>query len=280
MKTIKKLFCFALLSLRFASLSPIDLGAPIVFAAETGPDAQANPPFYLAIVIDDLGNNAKGTEEMLKLPLPITGAVMPHLPSSVKDAADFHGAGKGVILHMPMQSDTGKQAWIGKNPITTDLSPEQVRERVNAALDELVYAEGMNNHMGSTITQNEPIMEQIMDVLKERGLIMLDSRTTPKSKVGDAARKKNAKYLTRDIFLDGTQDGNEIEKNLRKAANIAKKKGYAIAIGHVGPWGGVVTAEAIRGLASALQEEGIQFVTLKDLYAALNDQKPSPKRKK
>jgi polysaccharide deacetylase 2 family uncharacterized protein YibQ len=243
------------------------------YASQTGTEVKKSSvgdAVYIAVVIDDLGNNAKGTTEMLQLPIAITGAVMPNLPSSAKDAEDFYKVGKGVILHMPMQSDTGKQAWIGKKPITTELTPQEVRERVSAALDELKYADGLNNHMGSTITKNEQIMEQIMDVLKERNLIILDSRTTPKSRVEAAAHTKQVKYLTRDVFLDGTQNENEINKNLRKAVSIARKKGYAIAIGHVGPWGGIATANVLRTMAPQLQAEGVQFVTLKELFVLIN----------
>ena len=37
----------------------------------------------LAIVIDDFGNNSAGTEEMLALPIPFTGAVMPQMLTKI-----------------------------------------------------------------------------------------------------------------------------------------------------------------------------------------------------
>ena len=40
----------------------------------------------VAIVIDDFGNNMKGTNQMLSLPIPLTVAVMPFLPSTKEDA--------------------------------------------------------------------------------------------------------------------------------------------------------------------------------------------------
>lgn len=40
----------------------------------------------VAIVIDDFGNNMKGTDKMLSLPIPLTVAVMPFLPSTKQDA--------------------------------------------------------------------------------------------------------------------------------------------------------------------------------------------------
>jgi polysaccharide deacetylase 2 family uncharacterized protein YibQ len=238
------------------------------FADESKTQGPKTAPL-LAIVIDDFGNECAGTKEMLTLPIKITAAVMPGMPSSAKDAEAFHNAGKGVLLHMPMQSDTGKASWLGKMPITTDLSPQVISERILFGLNELKYAEGLNNHMGSTITKNEKIMTQIIGILKERDLICLDSVTTPDSVVDDVATKLGAKYLERDVFLDGTQDVGTIAANLRKAANIAKKSGSAICIGHVGPEGGVATASAISSLIPQLQSEGIQFLTIKELYEAI-----------
>ncbi|MDR1536623.1 MAG: divergent polysaccharide deacetylase family protein [Clostridiales bacterium] len=247
------------------------LSRQLAVRADEPPKPDEPKTAYLAIVIDDFGNNCAGTEEMLKLPIPITAAVMPNMPSSTKDAEDFHAAGKCVILHMPMQSDTGKISWLGPSPVTLDLDAEQVKSLVSSALDQLKFAEGMNNHMGSTITKSEPILLHIMDVLKERDLICLDSLTTANSKVGVAAEKKGVKYLARDVFLDGTQDPNEIAKNIKKAASVAKKNGFAIAIGHVGPWGGIPTANALASLVPSLQAEGIEFLTLTELYQRLHE---------
>ena len=44
----------------------------------------------VAIVIDDFGNNMKGTDKMLSLPIPLTVAVMPFLPTTKEDAIATH----------------------------------------------------------------------------------------------------------------------------------------------------------------------------------------------
>ena len=46
----------------------------------------SSPKSNLAIVIDDLGNNMKGTEEIVKLPVKLTVAIMPFMPSTKEDA--------------------------------------------------------------------------------------------------------------------------------------------------------------------------------------------------
>ena len=52
---------------------------------------------------------------------------------------------------------------------------------------------------------------------------------------------------------------------LRQAAAIAEKNGAAIAIGHVGPEGGMVTVDAIKELKEEIEGMGIKFVTISEM---------------
>lgn len=45
----------------------------------------ALPKGYIALVIDDLGGNGDGTDDLMKLDIPITAAVMPFLEDTEKD---------------------------------------------------------------------------------------------------------------------------------------------------------------------------------------------------
>ena len=71
----------------------------------------------VAIVIDDFGNNMKGTNQMLSLPIPLTVAVMPFLPSTKEDAIVAHKKGHEVIIHMPMEPIKGKKNGLGRKQL-------------------------------------------------------------------------------------------------------------------------------------------------------------------
>lgn len=71
--------------------------------------------------------------------------------------------------------------------------------------------------------------------------------------------------MERDVFLDSTTEKSVVEERLREAADIAKTKGSAVAIGHVGPEGGVLTAKVLAEMAPELEKEGIRFVTVSEL---------------
>ncbi|WP_307786948.1 divergent polysaccharide deacetylase family protein [Pseudogracilibacillus auburnensis] len=123
-------------------------------------------------MIDDLGNNMKGTDEILNLPIPLTVAIMPFMPTTKRDAELAHKNGHEVIVHMPMEPQRGKKSWLGPGAITSDLSDEEVRQRVLDAFTDVPHAVGMNNHMGSKITEDERIMKIVLEICQENGILI------------------------------------------------------------------------------------------------------------
>ncbi|MFC5447291.1 divergent polysaccharide deacetylase family protein [Paenibacillus aestuarii] len=218
------------------------------------PDQQVKPAKQVAIVIDDFGNNMDGTQEMLNLNIPFTVAVMPFLPSTKQDAQLAHEKGLEVILHLPMEPVRGKKSWLGPGAITTDLSNEEIRKRVIAAIDDVPYAIGINNHMGSKATADERVMKIIVEVCKERGLMILDSRTTPKSTIGKLCDQMGVPHTENQLFFDDIYTYNHISKQMVKFKKLVHDKEISIAIGHVGP-PGKKTAQVIKEAIPSIQQE-------------------------
>lgn len=219
----------------------------------------------LAILIDDFGYCGEGTEEMLALPIPFTAAIMPFSACTESDREMVRQAGKEIFIHMPMESLTGKKEWVGKKGVFRTMTDEEIRLRVEEAFSILSDAVGMNNHMGSAIMEDERSLSAVMDVLQEKGVLFVDSVTTAKSLGKTIAAEKGVPFLGRDVFLDSTDSLEQVKCNLRKAAEMALEKGEALAIGHVGPEGGKVTAQAIKELIPELEQAGITFVTVSEL---------------
>jgi polysaccharide deacetylase 2 family uncharacterized protein YibQ len=217
----------------------------------------------LAIIIDDVGNDMKGTKEILDMPVKLTVAVMPFLQTTKQDAIAAHEKGMDVIVHMPMEPKKGKSEWLGPGAITSNLTDEQVRERVEKAIDDVPYAIGMNNHMGSKITSDKRIMSIVLDVCLERGLFFVDSRTNFRSVVGELAVAKNLPPVGNDIFLDDQNTKAHIRKQLDLAAKHAVDKKSCVVIGHVGHTG-MNTSAVIRDSVSRLQNQ-VQFVGIGEM---------------
>ncbi|TVY04637.1 divergent polysaccharide deacetylase family protein [Cohnella terricola] len=224
---------------------------------------QAAAPRQIAVVIDDFGNGMKGTEQMLSLPIKLTVAVMPFLPTTKKDAEEAHRRGHEVIVHLPMEPVRGLKSWLGPGAITTDLTDDEIRKRVEAAIADVPHAIGMNNHMGSKATADKRVMKVVLQVCKEKGLFFLDSRTSFRTVVPTVAQELGIATLRNDVFLDDVYTQSHVLKQIGEMKKIISKNETCIAIGHVGP-PGLYTSSALKNAIPELQSQAT-FVPLSRL---------------
>nr|WP_245855796.1 divergent polysaccharide deacetylase family protein [Paenibacillus rigui] len=218
----------------------------------------------IAIVIDDMGNDMTGTKEMMELPIPFTAAVMPFLPTTKRDAEWAHRLGHDVLIHMPMEPVRGKKSWLGPGAITTDLPDEEIRKRVLAAIEDVPFAIGMNNHMGSKVTADPRVMRIVLEVCKEKNLIYLDSKTSHKSVVKKLAEEIGVRTGENNIFMDDIYSRDHIVKQALKVQKYMDQHEATVVIGHVGP-PGKHTAAVLKQSIPTLQKMGGQFVTISKL---------------
>ncbi len=219
----------------------------------------------LAIIIDDFGSGRDGVDEMMSIKEHITFAVMPFLDNTLEDAELAHGNRYEVIVHLPMEANSGKRSWLGPHPILAGMEADEVRQIVRDSFDSVPYAAGANIHMGSSASNDEDIMSAVLDVIKEKGLYFVDSRTADRPKAKKVSMKKGVVCYERDVFLDGQQPGSFIIDRLKKAEEIALKKGQAVAAGHVGMEGGKVTADAINQMLPEFKKKNIKLVYVSEL---------------
>jgi polysaccharide deacetylase 2 family uncharacterized protein YibQ len=200
--------------------------APIEQPPKPTPEHQGT----LVFVIDDAGNNLRELEPFLRFPGPLTIAVLPGLPHSAEAARRIRAAGKEVFLHQPMEALGGQNP--GPGAVYSGMSGEEVRTVIERNLDELGPVAGMNNHQGSRITMDEGIMETVLSLCHERGIVFLDSRTIADTVVPQAARYLGMTIGERDVFLDNEQDREAVIRSVFLGLERAKVKGSAVLIGH------------------------------------------------
>lgn len=236
--------------------------------------SDTKPNKKVAIIIDDFGNGQGGTQEMLSMPIKLTVAIMPFLPTSKTDAELAHKQGHDVIVHMPMEPKQGNPKWLGPGAITSNMSNEEIRKRVEEAIDNVPYAVGMNNHMGSKITGDERIMSIVLEVCRERGLFFVDSKTNYHSVVGKLAVQMGMPPVANNIFLDDRHSVSHVSRQMKAVETWASEHQNCVTIGHVGVQG-KKTAEAIRQSVSSMQSS-VTFVGISDLVRDVWDWKPAP----
>lgn len=183
----------------------------------------------LAIILDDVSTKAE-KDKILDIGYKITMSFLPPTsghPNSAKLALDL----PFYMIHFPMQAS---KAFKGEevNTLTTNDSAEAIDNRVKQLRAWYPNAIYTNNHTGSVFTENDEAMEKLFHALKKYNFIFVDSRTSAKSVAKKYASKYDMPYIVRNTFIDNELNYRAIQDQLKSAVDIAKKKGYAIAIGH------------------------------------------------
>lgn len=210
---------------------------------------------YVSIIIDDLGNSALHAEDVLGIPGPVTLAILPHTRYGASLAKQAFETGKEVMLHLPMQSVEHHHHTAGT--LTLHMTPTEFRQQLESNIESIPHIRGMNNHMGSLLTQHPGYMELLMDYLsKQPGLYFVDSKTTLKTVASRFADRYRVPNRARDIFLDPDYRPDTIRHQFRRLIETARRSGYAIGIAHPHPR----TIEFIRNNIGQLEQHGIELV--------------------
>lgn len=202
-------------------------------------DPQGRP--MIAIVIDDLGLYRRNADRIVQLPGPLTLSFMTYADDLAAQTRAAHAAGHELLVHVPMQPlDSDLNA--GFNVLRPDLPPEELRRRIEWALSRFDGYVGINNHMGSRFTADTGGMAVLFAELQRRGLLFLDSRTTPATAGAAMAARYGVPFVSRNVFLDNEVSAAAVWAQLTKVEADARGTGFAIAIGH--PHDGTIAALA------------------------------------
>ena len=187
----------------------------------------------LSLVIDDLGYSLENGIAAIDLDGSHTYAILPGASYSQKLANHAHKLNKEVILHLPMQS-IGSASTREPHALDESMDEDQLTNKVHSLLAKIPFIRGVNNHMGSHLTEFDFFMRPVMDSIRGYNpqLYFLDSRTTPRSVAHAQALDAGLNSITRDIFLDDELNLESIRLQYRFWLEKSRQRGSAIAIGH------------------------------------------------
>jgi len=209
----------------------------------------------VAIVLDDLGLDRVRTAETIRLPGPLTLSFMTYASDLEGQTEAARRAGDELFLHVPMEAvDRGADP--GPHGLFTALSRDEILKRLRWGLARFDGFVGINNHMGSKFTADAQSMAPVMEELRDRGLVFLDSRTSPASTGIRLAVAYGVPHAARDVFLDDDQTPAAIARQLAQVEQVARQHGSAIAIGHPHD----PTIAALRAWLPSLGEKGLALV--------------------
>jgi polysaccharide deacetylase 2 family uncharacterized protein YibQ len=196
----------------------------------------------------------------LSLPGNVTFAVLPHTTYGKKLAIEAQAKAHDVLIHVPMEANDRKR--LGPGALTSSMNEKAIRQSLADSFEEIPFAIGINNHMGSYLTKLYKPMSWTMGFLKERELFFLDSVTSPKSTALQAAKDFGVPVRARHIFLDNQLTDAYITQQFNQLIRFAQKKESAIAIAHPHP----ETVAVLSKLIPTLTKHNIELVSLSSLY--------------
>ena len=211
----------------------------------------------IVIVIDDLGIDKKRTRQVIDIKSPLTLSFLTYATALKQQTRAARANGHELLVHIPMEPSNATLD-PGPNVLIKGLAPEELLKRLRWGLSQFDSYIGINNHMGSKFTSNPEGMTVVLAELKRRGLMFLDSVTTGKSVGHLLATRLGLPFAERNVFLDNQDDVAAVRERLKALESVAKRHGYAVAIGHPKS----ATIEALRGWLPTLAERGFQIVPL------------------
>ena len=220
------------------------------------PEMEEDAPM-IAIVIDDLGLNKTMTNAVLSLPAPITASFLSYAKDLPYQTEQARLKGHELLLHTPMEP-VNPRFNPGPDALRSDMSAEEIMEKLEDMLASFDGYVGINNHMGSKFTSDKQSISVVTEELEKRGLLLLDSLTSGNSAAWKSARDRHVPYAVRDIFLDNSQNEEDVMKQLLLLEKHALKRRTAVAIGHPH----LTTINALKKWIPKAKEKGFVFVPI------------------
>lgn len=213
----------------------------------------------IAIIIDDLGYHYQRTKTAVNLPGPVTLSFLPHTPHAVELAQLAHQKNKEVLLHLPMESID--HADLDAGGIHLDMDQMEIKQTLRRDLAIIPHVVGINNHMGSLVSQHPGHVSALMQVVRDYDLFFVDSFTTSRSIIQKIANENWVPNIKRDVFLDNDRDAKAINQQFNQLLRIARIKGIALAIAHPYPQ----TLAVLKRRLNALESQGFRLVPASQL---------------
>ena len=101
-------------------------------------------------------------------------------------------------------------------------------------------------------------MTVVLQQIRARGMMFLDSRTTRDSVGDQVAQEVGVPSMSRNVFLDDDESIAAVRRKLAETEEVARRQGYAVAIGHPHD----VTLQTLAEWLPTLQAKGLALAPI------------------
>jgi uncharacterized protein len=208
----------------------------------------------IGLIISDLGFASAATQTAVQeLPGEVTLAFSSMAPDVEGWIAKARAAGHESLLTVPMEPENYPKNDPGPNTLLISLPNKDNVSRMRWALSRAEGYVGIMPLMGEKFVLSEEKLAPVLDVVKQEGLLVVDSTLRPASLVAPLSRLAKIPFSRSDTLVDAAVARAAIETQLDALEKTAREKGQAIGVALPYP----VTFEKLKIWIPTLQEKGI-----------------------
>lgn len=224
----------------------------------------------VAIVVTGLGLSAAATESAIQgLPGSVTLAFAPYSPRLNEWIRLARAAGHEVLINVPMEPTNYPAYDPGPQTLLTTLNAQGNLDRLLWSLSRGTGYVGVVDFLGSQFTTSPAHMTPVLKAINGRGLLYLDSNSSPRSVSATVAAKLNLVSAKATLTLDERASRTEIDRRFGELEQRAKRDRRAIGIASPYP----VSLERIANWVRQLEARGIAIAPVSALT-----QTPAPQK--
>lgn len=213
----------------------------------------------IAVVVAGLGlSEAATTAAIQQLPAEVTLSFSPYSDRLDEFVAMARAAGHEVLLDLPMEPASFPRDDPGPRALLTSLDQDANAERLAWALGRADGYLGVATYMGSRFTTSPEDLRPVLEELRRRELLLLDSRAATDSVAAKLAAEEGVAHAINDRFIDNEASRVAIDGRLQQIERIARTSGAAVAMGYAYP----VTIERLTEWARGLSGEGLALAPI------------------
>lgn len=199
----------------------------------------------IAIVITDLGLSRVASDAAItRLPPNVTLAIDVQSPVVGAWCARARQAGHETLLMLPMEPFDYPRSDPGPNTLLSNLPNSDNLQRLLWALAQASGYVGVTTLSGTRFTTEPDKIKPVLDVLRQRGLMVFDAHVAPHSAIADLAHDQHVPVAVDTQRLDQNLAPEAIDEALSQLEQTARLSGHAVGMApslpvvldRLGPW--------------------------------------------
>ena len=208
----------------------------------------------VAVVVVGLGLGREETERAITgLPGAVSLSFSPYARDLETLMARARRAGHEVLVDLPMEPLDFPRDDPGPSTLLTSLSLVDNLNRLEWVLGRAPGYVGVTTWMGSQFTTVEDALMPVLEGLRQRGVMFVDSRGSSRSIATELASSIQLPRAFNNAFIDATPSVDGVDRALAGLEATARQQRYAVGIARPLP----VTLERLSRWAGTLEGKGV-----------------------